>query len=82
MVINFTQSSAQSRVSIIFRAPSRDFKILSIPNVLDHGKSYEHDFMKKRYGHKLCSKSRTESSFDRFFVHHLRILKYWPYLMY
>ncbi|RZS29403.1 hypothetical protein BHM03_00063134 [Ensete ventricosum] len=30
----------------IFRAPSRKFKILAIPDVLAHGKSYEHDFPK------------------------------------
>ncbi|RRT31408.1 hypothetical protein B296_00057816 [Ensete ventricosum] len=49
---------AQSRVSIIFCALSRKFKILAIPDVLAHGKSYEHGFMKKRDGHKLCAKSR------------------------
>ncbi|RZS08673.1 hypothetical protein BHM03_00039677 [Ensete ventricosum] len=31
----------------IFHAPSWNFKILVIPNVLAHGKSYEHDFTKK-----------------------------------
>ncbi|RWW50798.1 hypothetical protein BHE74_00042900, partial [Ensete ventricosum] len=41
----------------IFRAPSRKFKILAIPDVLAHGKSYEHGFVKKRNGHKLCVKS-------------------------
>ncbi|RRT59933.1 hypothetical protein B296_00043537, partial [Ensete ventricosum] len=49
----------------IFRAPSQNFKILIIPKVLYHGKSYEHGFMKKLDGHKPCVKS----SFDRFFVH-------------
>ncbi|RRT45233.1 hypothetical protein B296_00037102, partial [Ensete ventricosum] len=42
----------------IFHAPSLNVKILVIPNVLAHGKSYEHDFMKKCDGHKLCAKSR------------------------
>ncbi|RWV86625.1 hypothetical protein BHE74_00052928, partial [Ensete ventricosum] len=69
-VINF----AQNRVSFGFRAPSHNFKILVIPNVLAHGKSYEHGFAKKRYGHKLCAKS----SFDRFLTHRVRISKYWP----
>ncbi|RWW61835.1 hypothetical protein BHE74_00031077, partial [Ensete ventricosum] len=55
----------------IFRAPSRKFKILAIPNVLAHGKSYEHGFMKKYDGYKLCAKSRTKSSFDQFFMHRL-----------
>ncbi|RWW48316.1 hypothetical protein BHE74_00045625, partial [Ensete ventricosum] len=50
----------------IFRAPSQKFKILAIPNVLTHGKSYEHDFIKKHDDHKLCAKN-----FDRFFVHRL-----------
>ncbi|RRT44058.1 hypothetical protein B296_00033305, partial [Ensete ventricosum] len=60
----------------IFRAPSRNFKILAISNVLAHGKSYEHGFVKKRDGHKLCTKSRAKLSFDRILVHHLGILKY------
>ncbi|RWW02349.1 hypothetical protein GW17_00034573 [Ensete ventricosum] len=40
IVINFVKS----RVSINFRATSQNFKILAIPNVLAHGKSYEHGF--------------------------------------
>ncbi|RZS27372.1 hypothetical protein BHM03_00060828, partial [Ensete ventricosum] len=54
-----------------FRAPFQKFKILAIPDVLAHGKSYEHGFKKKRGGYKLCMKSRSEWSFDRFFVHRL-----------
>ncbi|RZS23399.1 hypothetical protein BHM03_00056316 [Ensete ventricosum] len=49
----------------IFHASFRKFKILVIPDVLPHG------FAKKRDGHKLCMKSHAESSFDRFFMHHL-----------
>ncbi|RRT40745.1 hypothetical protein B296_00046921 [Ensete ventricosum] len=74
MVINF----AQNRVQSVFRAPSQNFKILAIPNVLAHGKLYEHGFVKKRDCHKLCAKSR----FDRFFRHHLRISKYWSFPTY
>ncbi|RRT80957.1 hypothetical protein B296_00015264 [Ensete ventricosum] len=77
-VINF----AQSLVLISFHAPSHNFKILVIPNVLTHRKSYEHGFTKKCNGHKLCTKSQTKSGFDQFFVHCLRILKYWPFRMY
>ncbi|RZS07250.1 hypothetical protein BHM03_00038053 [Ensete ventricosum] len=73
-IINFSQS----RVWIDFLCTSRNFKILAIPNVLSHGKSYEHDFMKKHDDHKLCAKS----SFDRFFVHRLQISKYRPFLTY
>ncbi|RRT52753.1 hypothetical protein B296_00005815 [Ensete ventricosum] len=50
--------------------------MLDIPNVLAHGKSYEHDFMKRRDSHKLCTQSHAKSSFDRFSVRHLRISKY------
>ncbi|RWW13491.1 hypothetical protein GW17_00022786, partial [Ensete ventricosum] len=57
-----------------FRAPSRNFKIPAIHNVLALWKSYEHGFVNKRDGHKLC----TKLSFDRFFTHCLRISKYWP----
>ncbi|RRT37190.1 hypothetical protein B296_00053031, partial [Ensete ventricosum] len=62
----------------VFRAPSQKFKILAIPNVLTHGKSYEHSFTIKCDGHKLCVKS----SFNRFFVHRLRNSKYWPFPTY
>ncbi|RWW48312.1 hypothetical protein BHE74_00045626 [Ensete ventricosum] len=67
---------------LVFRAPSRKFKILVIPNVLAHGKSYEHGFVKKHDGHKLCITSHAKSSFDRFFVHHLRNSKYSPFPKY
>ncbi|RWW35898.1 hypothetical protein BHE74_00059123, partial [Ensete ventricosum] len=66
----------------IFREPSWNFKILAIPNVFANGKSYEHGFVKKHYSHKLCIMSRLESSFDRFFVHHLGTSKYWPFPTY
>ncbi|RRT42681.1 hypothetical protein B296_00010893, partial [Ensete ventricosum] len=55
----------------VFHALSRKFKILVIPNVLAHGKSYEHDFVKKCDGHKHCIMSCAKSSFVRFFMHHL-----------
>ncbi|RRT68475.1 hypothetical protein B296_00032794 [Ensete ventricosum] len=48
-MINFTQS----QVLLIFPAPSQKFKILAIPNVLSHGKSYELGFVKKHDRHKL-----------------------------
>ncbi|RRT48871.1 hypothetical protein B296_00050071, partial [Ensete ventricosum] len=62
----------------VFHTPSQKFKILAIPNILAHGKTYEHNFMKKCDDHKLCATSRAKSSFDRFFTHHLRNSKYWP----
>ncbi|RRT44596.1 hypothetical protein B296_00044260, partial [Ensete ventricosum] len=64
---------------LVFRAPSKKFKILVIPNVLAHGKSYEHGLVKKHDGHKVCTKSGAKSSFDRFFVQCLRNSKYWPF---
>ncbi|RRT40361.1 hypothetical protein B296_00030002, partial [Ensete ventricosum] len=62
----------------IFHAPSQKFKILAVPNVLAHGKSYEQGFMKKHDDHKLYAKS----SFDQFFVHRLENSKYWPFPTY
>ncbi|RZS02328.1 hypothetical protein BHM03_00032368 [Ensete ventricosum] len=59
---------AKVELRSIFRAPSQNFKILAIPNVFANGKSYEHDFVKKRDGHKLCAKSHAELSFNWFFV--------------
>ncbi|RRT34968.1 hypothetical protein B296_00026886, partial [Ensete ventricosum] len=61
----------------VFRAPSREFKLLVIRNLLAHGKSYEHDFMKKYDAHKLCA----NSSFNWFFVHRLKNSKYWLFLV-
>ncbi|RWW36235.1 hypothetical protein BHE74_00058757 [Ensete ventricosum] len=61
---------------VVFCAPSWNFKILAIPNILAHGKSYENYFVKKCDGYKLCAKLHVESSSDRFFMHRLRILKY------
>ncbi|RRT31181.1 hypothetical protein B296_00057745, partial [Ensete ventricosum] len=66
----------------VFRAPSQKFKILVIPILLAHRKSYKHAFAKKYDGQKLCAKSRAESSFDRFFMHCLGNSKYWPLTMY
>ncbi|RWV80695.1 hypothetical protein GW17_00057989, partial [Ensete ventricosum] len=62
----------------IFHALSQKFKILVIPNVLANRKSYEHSFMEKYDGHKFCAKS----TFDRFFVHHLKNSKYWQFPTY
>ncbi|RRT33533.1 hypothetical protein B296_00035084 [Ensete ventricosum] len=50
----------------VFLALSMKFKILAIPDVLDHGKSYEHGFKKKRNGHKLsrsCEQNRVSIGF-------------------
>ncbi|RZS26040.1 hypothetical protein BHM03_00059359, partial [Ensete ventricosum] len=66
----------------IFHVPSWKFKILAIPDILANGKPFEHSFMKNRIGHKHYAKSRAESSFDRFFMHRLRNLKYWLFPMY
>ncbi|RWW35828.1 hypothetical protein BHE74_00059197 [Ensete ventricosum] len=72
------QSKTLRRVEFrsIFHAPSRKFKILVFPVLFAHGKLYKHAFAKKYDGHKLCAKSRAESSFDRFFVHRLGNSKY------
>ncbi|RRT31169.1 hypothetical protein B296_00057608, partial [Ensete ventricosum] len=66
----------------VFRAPSQKFKILVFPILFAHRKSYKHAFVKKDDGHKLCSKSQAESSFNRFFMHYLRNSKYWSFMMY
>ncbi|RWW69124.1 hypothetical protein BHE74_00023297, partial [Ensete ventricosum] len=62
----------------IFCAPSWNFKILAIPNVLAQRKPYELGFMKKCDGYKFYAKSR----FDRFFMHRLGISKYYTFLTY
>ncbi|RRT83498.1 hypothetical protein B296_00001443, partial [Ensete ventricosum] len=47
----------------IFQALSQKFKILAFPNVLVHGKSYEHSFMKKYDSHKVTRKVEFRSIF-------------------
>ncbi|URE49587.1 hypothetical protein MUK42_32443, partial [Musa troglodytarum] len=59
-------------VGSVFCAPSRKFKILTIPNLLGLGKLYNLGFAKKHDGHKVC----TKLMLDQFFVHHLKNLKY------
>ncbi|RRT64624.1 hypothetical protein B296_00012724 [Ensete ventricosum] len=66
----------------IFRAPSRKFKILAIPNILAYGKLYEHGFAKKHGDHKIYAYMHAKSSFDRFFMHRLGNSKYWPFPSY
>ncbi|RZS28587.1 hypothetical protein BHM03_00062200 [Ensete ventricosum] len=66
----------------VFCAPSWKFKILVIPDVIAHWKSYEHGFVKNHDGHKLCAMSCAESSFDRLFMQRLENSKYWPFPMY
>ncbi|RWW39533.1 hypothetical protein BHE74_00055131 [Ensete ventricosum] len=52
MVINFREVASRVEFQSVFRAPFRKFKILANPNVLAHGKSYEHGFTKKYDDHK------------------------------
>ncbi|RRT55002.1 hypothetical protein B296_00031529 [Ensete ventricosum] len=81
-VINFCEVTSRVEFRSVFCAPSQKFKILVIPVLLAHVKSYKHGIMKKYDGHKLCTKSRTESGLDRFFMHHLGNSKYWPFPTY
>ncbi|RZR96098.1 hypothetical protein BHM03_00025059, partial [Ensete ventricosum] len=78
-VINLCEVARRVEFRLVFRAPSQKFKILAIPDVLAHGKLYEHGFVKKCDDHKLCAKSRAESSFNQFLVHCLGNSKYWPF---
>ncbi|RRT61562.1 hypothetical protein B296_00007070 [Ensete ventricosum] len=66
----------------IFCAPSRKFNILANPNVLAHGKPYEHGFVIKHDSHKFYVKSSVKLRFDRFFMHRLKNSKYWPFETY
>ncbi|RWW74733.1 hypothetical protein BHE74_00017308 [Ensete ventricosum] len=78
MVIDFVQKVARDvEFRSVFHAPSRKFKILAIPNVLAHGKSYEHGFAIQCDGHILC----VMLIFDPF-MHRLCDSKYWPFSMY
>ncbi|RRT39399.1 hypothetical protein B296_00034771 [Ensete ventricosum] len=52
MVINIRKVEFRS----VFCASSHKFKILAIPNVLAHGKSYEHGFAKKCDSYTHCTK--------------------------
>ncbi|RWV82730.1 hypothetical protein GW17_00055747 [Ensete ventricosum] len=86
MVIYFPRIARRVEFRSYFCVPSQKFKIVAFPDVLAHGKSYEHGFTKKYDGHKLCVKLRADSSFYRFFVHrlgnskyHFGNSKYWPF---
>ncbi|RWW46562.1 hypothetical protein BHE74_00047503 [Ensete ventricosum] len=81
-VIYFEQVARKVEFRSIFRVPSRKFKILAILDELAHWKSHEHGFVKKLDGHKLCTKSHAESSFNRFLVYRLENSKFWPFPMY
>ncbi|URD86345.1 hypothetical protein MUK42_31388, partial [Musa troglodytarum] len=65
-------------VGLVFCAPSQKLKILNISNLLGSGKLYNPGFVKKRDGHKVY----VSLMFDRFFVHHLKNLKYWSFPTY
>ncbi|RWW53454.1 hypothetical protein BHE74_00040038 [Ensete ventricosum] len=82
MVKNVCEVASRVEFRSVFCAPSRKFKILVIPILLAHGKSYKHGFVKKCDGQKLCAKSHAESNFDRFFMHHLGNSKYSPFPTY
>ncbi|URE08721.1 hypothetical protein MUK42_13492, partial [Musa troglodytarum] len=56
----------------VFCAPSRKFKILTIPNLLGLRKLTNIGFAKKRNGHKVYAKSM----FDLFSLYYLKNLKY------
>ncbi|RRT46835.1 hypothetical protein B296_00025002, partial [Ensete ventricosum] len=50
----------------IFHSPSQKLKILAIPNILDHWKSYELGFTKKRDDHNLFLVSKDNAFCIRF----------------
>ncbi|RWV78108.1 hypothetical protein GW17_00060984 [Ensete ventricosum] len=77
-VINFAQSRTQSQVSIDFSCTVLEIQNTSFPNVLGHGKSYEHGFEKKYDGYKLY----TKSGFNQFFIDRLENSKFKPFLTY
>ncbi|RWV87393.1 hypothetical protein GW17_00050622 [Ensete ventricosum] len=78
MVINFAQICTQSRVSIDFSHIVTNFQNTSHSQCITHEKFYEHGFTKKRDDQKHYAKS----SYNRFFMHRLRIVKYWPFPTY
>ncbi|RRT31168.1 hypothetical protein B296_00057604 [Ensete ventricosum] len=78
MVINF----AQGRVSIGFSCIVTKIQNTSNSRRISPRQVVQACIRKKCDGHKLCSKSSAESSFDRFFMHCLENSKYWPFTMY
>ncbi|RZR78447.1 hypothetical protein BHM03_00003797 [Ensete ventricosum] len=65
MIVSPEESLSESKVEFrsVFRASSRNFKILAIPNVLAHVKSYEHGFVKKCNNHKTLCQVEFRSNF-------------------
>ncbi|RRT70001.1 hypothetical protein B296_00026253 [Ensete ventricosum] len=70
MIINFAQSRTQILIGI--SCPVSEIQNTSHSQRVNPWKSYKHSFKKQCDGHKLCAKS----SFDQFFMHHLRNSKY------
>ncbi|CAD5192447.1 unnamed protein product [Musa acuminata subsp. malaccensis] len=67
------KSFCNVEVRSIFCALSQKFKILTIPKKFTFRKSYMLGFVKKRGGHKFCTKSRFDR-FNRFIMNRLKIL--------
>ncbi|CAL9765462.1 unnamed protein product, partial [Musa acuminata subsp. burmannicoides] len=67
------KSFCNVEVRSVFCAPTKKFKILTIPNKFTFGKSYMLGFDKKHGGHIFCTKSRFDR-FNRFIMHRLKIL--------
>ncbi|RRT43662.1 hypothetical protein B296_00009319 [Ensete ventricosum] len=65
MIVSPKESLSESKVEFrsVFCASSRNFKILAIPNVLAHVKSYEHGFVKKCNDHKTLCQVKFRSIF-------------------
>ncbi|RWV86651.1 hypothetical protein GW17_00051431 [Ensete ventricosum] len=81
-VINFARSHVQSRVSICVSCIVSDIQNIGHSRRISPWEVVRAWFREKCDGHKLCAKSRTESSFNRFFVRYLGNLKYWPFPTY
>ncbi|RZS23401.1 hypothetical protein BHM03_00056320 [Ensete ventricosum] len=81
-VINIARSRTLSRVSIGFSCTVSKMQNTGHSQRISPSEVVRARFHKKTQRLYICMKSCVDSSFDRFFVHYLRNLKYWPFPMY
>ncbi|RWW56828.1 hypothetical protein BHE74_00036430 [Ensete ventricosum] len=75
MVINFARSRTRSQVSIDFSCIVSEIQNNCHSRHISPREVVRTRFRKKCNVHKRCMNLRTESSFDRFFMYDLKILK-------
>ncbi|RRT35207.1 hypothetical protein B296_00057496 [Ensete ventricosum] len=78
----FVQSHVQTRVSIGFSCTFSEIQNTGDSQCISPWEVVRAWYREKCDGHKHCTMSLAKSSFDRFFMYHLRNSKYRPFPTY